>query len=613
LIDCINDMARRFLGVGQELTMTATGGGNDADNLTRAQADQIDVSTGIRTRNEIRAERGIPLIDEPEADELGVTAGAGVSFLQGTLKAQQAQQAQSEQGPPQQAPQAPQAGEKTNDTAGADAAKPDGTAGTAQPVDKPGSSATSSGNAGTSSSGSAEGSGKTKSSVKPKDDPRLPETDAEKELTVFAKFAKARMGRDKWRDFEFEHVPTYKAVRLNAIGRTGDQDAMRHAIAKAAGDPEALIEWYNEGADGQIEWGSPGDFDACVGIASKYMDDDQAKGFCNLRHQDAVGGPPGSEDATKGDVAGHSFHGNQWSAAISGSNLDSSDGKTVSLGKLKAGDHVVYQNTIHEYIGRQGGEHWARPIHAGGGAGELTSLGQTSAGPLSDRAGIFRVNPDAVDREKRTQKANKADYEELISERSGEPRDKDLYDKVIEAAKRKFDVYPSAVANGWVVQEYKRRGGDYRKPVKKAEADSFTPPKSVQEEAQRALDWLEQDEQGDGFTDVGRKRASDLAAGHAVSLDTIKRMASYLARHRVDEQGEGWSPGDDGYPSPGRVAWAAWGGDAASSWVNGILEGQADKAAESDVVEELVAKMVGPEIERLRATYGLLGQIRSII
>ena len=29
--------------------------------------------------------------------------------------------------------------------------------------------------------------------------------------------------------------------------------------------------------------------------------------------------------------------------------------------------------------------------------------------------------------------------------------------------KRKFDVYPSAYANAWLVREYKKRGGTYRK------------------------------------------------------------------------------------------------------------------------------------------------------
>jgi hypothetical protein len=47
------------------------------------------------------------------------------------------------------------------------------------------------------------------------------------------------------------------------------------------------------------------------------------------------------------------------------------------------------------------------------------------------------------------------------------PNNQELYDRVIAEAKKKFDVYPSAYANGWVVQEYKRRGGTYR--VEKAQ------------------------------------------------------------------------------------------------------------------------------------------------
>jgi len=100
---------------------------------------------------------------------------------------------------------------------------------------------------------------------------------------------------------------------------------------------------------------------------------------------------------------------------------------------------------------------------------------------------------------------------------------------------------------------------------------SFKPPASVQAEARRALEWIKSGDAGHGFTSVGRGRASQLASGEAVSLSTIKRMKSYLSRHGVDKQGEGWSKGSKGYPSPGRVAWAAWGGDAAKSWVNGIL------------------------------------------
>ena len=52
-------------------------------------------------------------------------------------------------------------------------------------------------------------------------------------------------------------------------------------------------------------------------------------------------------------------------------------------------------------------------------------------------------------------------YKDVIDDRKGEPSDKELYARIVAEAKRRFDVYPSAYANGWVVQEYKRRGGKY--------------------------------------------------------------------------------------------------------------------------------------------------------
>jgi HK97 family phage prohead protease len=45
-------------------------------------------------------------------------------------------------------------------------------------------------------------------------------------------------------------------------------------------------------------------------------------------------------------------------------------------------------------------------------------------------------------------------------------------------------------------------------------------------------------------------------------------MASYFARHEVDKQGQGWSPGEDGFPSAGRIAWALWGGDPGQAWAS---------------------------------------------
>jgi len=41
------------------------------------------------------------------------------------------------------------------------------------------------------------------------------------------------------------------------------------------------------------------------------------------------------------------------------------------------------------------------------------------------------------------------------------PKNKALYARVKAAAKKRFDVYPSAYANAWLVREYKKRGGTY--------------------------------------------------------------------------------------------------------------------------------------------------------
>ena len=70
------------------------------------------------------------------------------------------------------------------------------------------------------------------------------------------------------------------------------------------------------------------------------------------------------------------------------------------------------------------------------------------------------VNKSYDEKDEELDKA-KDKYKEVIDDRKGEPSDKELYARVVAEAKRKFDVYPSAYANGWVVQEYKRRGGKY--------------------------------------------------------------------------------------------------------------------------------------------------------
>lgn len=63
------------------------------------------------------------------------------------------------------------------------------------------------------------------------------------------------------------------------------------AALHKAGNTAALISWYNSGAGGGISWGSHGDFDSCVRIASQYVSDPE--GFCAERHHDVTGQWPG--------------------------------------------------------------------------------------------------------------------------------------------------------------------------------------------------------------------------------------------------------------------------------------------------------------------------------
>lgn len=74
----------------------------------------------------------------------------------------------------------------------------------------------------------------------------------------------------------------------------------------------------------------------------------------------------------------------------------------------------------------------------------------------------------AVQRKRRAESTQRRDGKKPINvstekmEKRNVPTNPELYARVKAAAKAKFDVYPSAYANAWLVREYKRRGGGYR-------------------------------------------------------------------------------------------------------------------------------------------------------
>jgi hypothetical protein len=104
------------------------------------------------------------------------------------------------------------------------------------------------------------------------------------------------------------------------------------------------------------------------------------------------------------------------------------------------------------------------------------------------------------------------------------------------------------------------------------------PPQEVRNNAKRGLELRKKYNRGG--TEVGVARARDLSNGAALSLDTIKRMNSYFARHEVDKKGEGW-----GKDSAGYIAWLLWGGDAGWSWAKRIL--RENETKEKSTVNDL--------------------------
>jgi hypothetical protein len=93
---------------------------------------------------------------------------------------------------------------------------------------------------------------------------------------------------------------------------------------------------------------------------------------------------------------------------------------------------------------------------------------------------------------------------------------------------------------------------------------TYKPTDGMASAARRALKWKEEGKRGG--TTVGLARANQLVKKESLSQSTVLRMHSFFSRHEVDKKATGFNSGEEGFPSPGRVAWDLWGGDAGASW-----------------------------------------------
>ena len=115
----------------------------------------------------------------------------------------------------------------------------------------------------------------------------------------------------------------------------------------------------------------------------------------------------------------------------------------------------------------------------------------------------------------------------------------------------------------------------------------------VRANAKNAVDWAEENGWGSCGTDVGKQRAHQLAKGEAISLETIKRMYSYLSRHEGDlDSSTSYNEGC------GKLMYDAWGGKAGLSWSRNKLRelGEGDFAELPDYVNEPSGSLIVKDI-----------------
>jgi DNA-binding ferritin-like protein len=117
----------------------------------------------------------------------------------------------------------------------------------------------------------------------------------------------------------------------------------------------------------------------------------------------------------------------------------------------------------------------------------------------------------------------------------------------------------------------------------------YTIPKAVQAEARRGLDWRKEEKRGG--TSVGLNSARTLAKGGQIGIRKVRHIAKYFPRHEVDKRAKGYKPGEEGYPSNGRIAWALWGGDAGQRWASAIVEREDAKSASNYEIYEDVSSV----------------------
>jgi hypothetical protein len=158
----------------------------------------------------------------------------------------------------------------------------------------------------------------------------------------------------------------------------------------------------------------------------------------------------------------------------------------------------------------------------------------------------------------------------------------------------------------------------------KSESTDLRPTEQMANLARRGLELRR--EHGRGGTQIGVQRASDISNRENLSANTVKRMVSFFARHRVDLDAPAADPDHEDYPSAGVIAWMLWGGDpndpdgAGVSWANRKADQLENSKNKADVAIKVLSAVRNGSISGLTAIslakqYGIANNefLRSII
>ena len=148
------------------------------------------------------------------------------------------------------------------------------------------------------------------------------------------------------------------------------------------------------------------------------------------------------------------------------------------------------------------------------------------------------------------------------------------------------------------------------------------PTREMAAEAAKGLRWYAAGRGGSGIVPQTLAWARRIAARDELSPERVVKMRAWHARHAVDlEAPQNSDPRADGYPGPGRVASALWGGLPAAGWAErkvAELEREAEDARGYTTKEKETDKMQRRELSgpgwtpRQAALYDVLKQVADV-